>query len=64
MTATCKHQAAEHRATARLTFATWALCLVTAVLVVATIMLAAATAKEKEHHVTPAATTEEVATKR
>jgi hypothetical protein len=62
MTATCKHQAAEHRATARLTFATWALCLVTAVLVVATIMLAAATAEEK--HQGDTATSQEVATKR
>lgn len=63
MTAACDHEVAEHRATRRLTFATWALCVVTAVLVGATVLLAAVTAEEKAGHETPAAT-EEVATQR
>jgi hypothetical protein len=58
----CEHSSAEHAATARLTAATWALCVVTAVLVVATIMLAAGTAEEKRQGDT--ATSQEVATKR
>ena len=64
MTALCEHAEAEHRATARLTFTTWALVVVTAVLVAATVLLAGVTVQDKQRHETPAATTEEVATKR
>jgi hypothetical protein len=50
MTVACDHAEDEHRATARLTAATWVLCAVTMVLVAATVLLAAATLKEKEAH--------------
>ena len=57
MTATCDHDAAEHRATARLTAATWALVAVTLALVLATVLLAVITAQEKAQHEAPAMTT-------
>jgi len=47
MTALCEHAEAEHRATARLTFTTWALVVVTAVLVAATVLLAGVTVQDK-----------------
>jgi hypothetical protein len=56
----CSHERAEHRATARLTFATWVLVAATLVLVAATVLLATVTAEEKAGRETPAAT--EVAT--
>jgi len=62
MTAACDHAEDEHRATARLTFATWVLVAATMVLVAATVLLAAATWKEKESH--EPAQTQEVATQR
>jgi hypothetical protein len=51
----CDHSEAEHAATRRLTFATWVLAVVTAVLVAATLVLAGVTAAEKAHSA-PAAT--------
>jgi heme/copper-type cytochrome/quinol oxidase subunit 2 len=60
----CEHAEAEHAATRRLTFATWTLCLVTAMLVVATVLLAAATAEEKQHADTGKTETEVVTTRR
>jgi hypothetical protein len=47
MTAACEHDEAEHLATRRLTFATWALVIVTALLCVVTVLLAEATWMEK-----------------
>lgn len=57
MTAACSHEQAEHDATARLTLATW-------VLVAATVLLAAATWKEKVGHEPAHTQTQEVATQR
>lgn len=59
----CDHAEAEHRATARLTLATWVLVAVTMGLVVATILLATVTAQDKAGHESKANTqTEEVVT--
>jgi hypothetical protein len=49
----CRHADAEHRATKRLTAATWALVVVTVALVAATVLLAAVTAGEKAGHEQP-----------
>jgi hypothetical protein len=49
----CRHTDAEHRATQRLTAATWALIVVTVALVAATVLLAAVTAREKGGHEQP-----------
>ena len=53
---------AEHRATRRLTFATWVLVAATCVLVAATVLLVVVTAEEKAGH--EPAQTQEVATQR
>jgi hypothetical protein len=53
----CEHETAEHLATARLTAATWCLCVLTALLCLVTILLAEATWADKQHH-EPVATRE------
>jgi hypothetical protein len=60
--AACNHADAEHRATPRLTFATWVLVAATMVLVAATVLLAAVTAEEEAGH--EPVQTQEVATQR
>jgi hypothetical protein len=60
----CDHEAAEHRATRRLTVASSILVAATVALVLATVLLAVVTAEEKQPHEASALTTEEVPTQR